>query len=458
MKQTASIILATLLFVLTFPLASIASEPKETSLEQKEEAAKQEEKDLDVKEVIFHHLGDGYGWEVPFAHVYRIPLPVIVRAEDGTWHAFSSSKLTEIIIEKDEKTGKEKEELVPVIHHIEKNGKSYDFLIAHTSKHKNKVVQIFPVLGEEQSRLHAEAIVKSAEDGSDLHDTILDGYVLYNGQYYKEYKPLDISITKNVLALFIASVLVTIIVMLLVRHYRRNGDKAPRKGLGFFELLVEFIYNGVIKETLKDKASKFAPYLLTCFFFILTMNLLGLIVVFPGGANLTGNIAITLVLACLTFIMTNVFGTKHYWKEIFWPDVPVWLKCPLPIMQVIEIFGIFTKPAALCVRLFANMMGGHMIVLTLTVLIFIFAAFGAAAAGSSVVISVLFSIFMLLIDVLVSFIQAYVFTMLSTIFIGLAQENGHHGKGEHEQHPQEIILKEDVGVESTSASKSIPEI
>jgi F-type H+-transporting ATPase subunit a len=183
----------------------------------------------------------------------------------------------------------------------------------------------------------------------------------------------------------------------------------------------------VIKATLKDKAPKFAPYLLTCFFFILFMNLLGLVVIFPGGANLTGNIAVTLILAIMTFVVTNIFGTKHYWKEIFWPDVPIWLKCPIPIMQIIEVFGMFTKPAALCVRLFANMMGGHMIVITLTVLIFIFGAFGVAAASGIAVVSSLFNIFMLALDVLVSFIQAYVFTMLSTIFISLAQP-------EHEEH------------------------
>ncbi len=194
-----------------------------------------------------------------------------------------------------------------------------------------------------------------------------------------------------------------------------------------------FIYDGVIKSTLGDKAPKFAPYLLTVFFFILGMNLLGLIVVFPGGANLTGNIAVTLVLAVLTFLVTNIWGTKHYWKEIFWPDVPLWLKFPLPIMPVIEIFGMFTKPAALTVRLFANMMGGHMIVLVLTLLIFIFAAVNPVAGGATTVVSVGFSIFMLLIDVLVSFIQAYVFTMLSTIFISLAQVHEEHKKEEKEE-------------------------
>ena len=227
-------------------------------------------------------------------------------------------------------------------------------------------------------------------------------------------------------ALFISIAVVLLCVLSVARWHRRNGTKAPRKGVGAIESLISFIYDGVIRATLKDKASRFAPYLLTVFFFIFGMNLLGLIVIFPGGANLTGNIAVTLVLAILTFIMTNLYGTKHYWKEIFWPDVPMWLKCPIPIMQVIEVFGMFTKPAALTVRLFANMMGGHMIVIVLTMLIFIFAPMGAAVAGATTVVSVLFSIFMLLIDVLVSFIQAYVFTMLSTIFISLAQEEPHH--------------------------------
>ena len=212
----------------------------------------------------------------------------------------------------------------------------------------------------------------------------------------------------------------------IARWYKKNPLKSPRKASAFLELILEFIYDGVIKSTLGEKAPKFAPYLLTAFFFILVMNILGLIVIFPGGANLTGNIAVTMVLAILTFIMTNVLGTKHYWKEIFWPEVPMFLKFPLPIMQMIEIFGIFTKPAALCVRMFANMMGGHMIVITLVSLIFIFAAFGAAVAGATTVVSLLFTIFMLTLDVLVSFIQAYVFTMLSTMFISMAQAGEHH--------------------------------
>lgn len=395
----------------------------------------EEEANVDVKETIFHHLGDGYGWEVPFMHIYRIPLPVIVKAEDGKWFCFSSARLTEVVAIEDMETGKVKEYLIPVIHQEEKDGKIYSFTIAQVSNHRNKVVELFPLSAEDQQKVASELAVA----GETEHSVVIDGYVNVAGKYYREYRPLDISITKNVLALLIAAVIVTALVMILVRFYRKKGDKAPRKGMGFFEMLISFIYDGVIKANLGAKADKFAPYLLTAFFFILIMNLLGLIVIFPGGANLTGNIAVTLVLAILTFILTNVLGTKHYWKEIFWPDVPLWLKCPLPIMQIIEVFGIFTKPAALCIRLFANMMGGHMIVITLTLLIFIFAAMGAAAMGAATVVSVLFSIFMLLLDVLVSFIQAYVFTLLSAMFISMGQEGGHHHE---EEKVEESTVKE----------------
>lgn len=389
-----------------------------------------DEEGLDVKEIIFEHLGDGYGWEVPFAHAYRIPLPVIVKAEDGKWFCFSSSGLTHVVSH--EENGKTEKHAEPVIKTIERDGKTYSFVIAHISSHKDKLVQIFPLDATENADVEKQVADIKAQGPVKGGWPVIDGYVCVDGTYYKEYRPFDISITKNVAALFISTIVVLLIVMSLVRFYRKNELRAPRKGMGFMELLVSFVYEGTIKATLGENAKKFAPYLLTCFFFILIMNLLGLIVIFPGGANLTGNIAVTLVLAVMTFIVTNVFGTKHYWKEIFWPDVPLWLKCPLPIMQFIEIFGMFTKPAALCVRLFANMMGGHMIVITLTLLIFIFAAFGTAVAGATTVVSILFSLFMLALDVLVSFIQAYVFTTLSTIFIGMAVERHDHEHAEHE--------------------------
>ncbi len=391
-----------------------------------------EEGKVDVKEIIFEHLGDGYGWEVPFVHQYRIPLPVIVRAQDGSWHSFSSARLTELIEEEDMTTGKKSHHLKPVPVNIQDGDKSYTFMLSTSEAHKNKVVELMPLTADESQKVAFKADSISKAEDKPMTEVQVPGYVNEDGKFYSEYKPFDISITKNVLALFISAIVVTLLIMSVVRWYKKHGMKAPRRSNGFMELIVEFVYDGVIKSTLGKKAPKFAPYLLTAFFFILVMNLLGLIVIFPGGANLTGNIAITLVMAVLTFLITNIKGTKHYWKEIFWPDVPIWLKCPLPIMQFIEIFGIFTKPAALCVRLFANMMGGHMIVITLVLLIFIFGAFGMAAAGGVTVISIIFTIFMFALDVLVSFIQAYVFTMLSTIFIALAQEDGHgHEKKAH---------------------------
>jgi F-type H+-transporting ATPase subunit a len=331
-----------------------------------------QESTLNPKEIIFEHLGDAYGWEVPFNHHKRIPLPVIVYGTDGL-HIFSSARVS------DGKTYTD--------------GDSQFKIAGEDSEYKGKVVEIV------------------------------------NGQ---EIKPIDISITKNVCALFITVLLVSGILLWLASFHKRNRYRAPRKGLGFIEVIVTFIYDSVIVSTLGKKANKFAPYLMTVFFFILFMNLLGLMVIFPGGANLTGNIAVTLVLAVLTFLVTNFSGNRHYWKDIFWPEVPLWLKCPLPIMPAIEIFGMFTKPAALTVRLFANMMGGHMIILVLTLLIFIFSAVNPIAGGATTIVSVGFSIFMLLIDCLVSFIQAYVFTMLSTIFISLAvtEENEHEATTE----------------------------
>lgn len=362
----------TLIAAVTITVAATAAAPAAAgNAATAGDPIEEEAKKVDPKEIIFEHLGDGYGWEVPFDHHHRIPLPVIVWGCDGL-HCFSSSHLD---------------------HGATYTDGNATFKIAgENSPHKGKVVEII--------------------DGS-------------------EERPFDISITKNVAALLICIVIVAGVMLWLASYYRRRHFKAPRKGLGAVEACVTFVYDGVIRPTLGSESKRFAPYLLTVFFFILVMNLMGLIVIFPGGANLTGNIAVTLVLSVCTFLVTNLFANKHYWKEIFWPDVPIWLKCPIPIMQVIELFGIFTKPAALTVRLFANMMGGHMIVITLTLLIFIFTAVSPVAGGASTVVSLLFSIFMLLIDVLVSFIQAYVFTMLSTLFIALAQEK-EHGKEAHE--------------------------
>lgn len=326
-----------------------------------------EEEGLNVKELIFHHLLDSYEWELPCTEA-KLPLPIIVRDYQGEWHIFSSARLA--------------------------HGAEYEgFTITHEGDNSGKVVGI-------------------DADGN-------------------EYRPLDFSITKNVSEIMLATVIILTLLLSLARWYKKNPNKAPRKLFGGVELLIEMVYVEVIKPILGADAKRFAPYLLTIFFFIFTINLIGMVTVFPGGANLSGNIAVTLVLAVLTFLVVNIFGTKHYWKDLFWPEVPMFMKFPLPIMPVIEVFGALTKPVALMIRLFANMMGGHMITLVLISLIFIFAALGQAVQTGTAVFSILFALFMGVLHLLICLIQAYVFTMLSTIFIGLAQIHGH--KQEHKE-------------------------
>lgn len=316
---------------------------------------------LNPQEIIFEHLGDAYSWEIPFSHNIRIPLLVIVRDYQGSWHCFASSRLD--------------------------GGATCDgFKIAQGGDYNNKVVG-----------------VKAGPGGAQ-----------------QEYRPLDLSITKDALGIMIAALLVVLMVFSVRNWYKHHGMKAPRKGTALLEVIVDFVYMGTVRPILGKEAPKYGPYLLTVFFFILTMNLLGLVVIFPGGANLTGNIAVTMSLAICTFLITNITGTKHYWKDIFWPEMPLLLKCPIPLMPIIELFGVIIKPIALTVRLFANMLGGHMVVIVFTLLIFIFGAYGVAFGAATTVVSLAFSLFMLLLDTLVSFIQAYVFTILSTMFISMA--------------------------------------
>ena len=236
-------------------------------------------------------------------------------------------------------------------------------------------------------------------------------------------RPFDISITKNVLELFIVCILLCSVVLGLARWYKKNGaKKAPGGFVGMMEAVVDFIDKDVAKESIGHGYEKFSPYLMTVFLFILTSNLLGLIPVFPGGANLTGNIAVTLTCAFTAFIAINFFAPKGYYKSIFWPDVPVFLKAPLPIMPTIEFIGVFTKPFSLTVRLFANIMAGHIIILALTSVVFVTAKMGAGMCASMTAVSVLFCIFMNCLELLVAFIQAYVFTILTANFIGLAHD------------------------------------
>lgn len=234
-------------------------------------------------------------------------------------------------------------------------------------------------------------------------------------------RPLDLSLTKNGAALLLNSLVVVAAIFAAARWYRRRGSSAAPGGFtGAVEAVVMTVYDDVICSCAGSRARRFAPYLLTLFFFILVNNLMGLLPVFPGGASVTGSLSVTLVLAVATFLAVNLFGSRRYWREIFWPDVPAWLKLPVPLMPLVELFGIFTKPFALMIRLAANMIAGHTVILALACLIFLTAELGAAVNGSMTVAAVVLGVFMNLIELLVAFVQAYVFTLLSAVFIGLS--------------------------------------
>ena len=226
--------------------------------------------------------------------------------------------------------------------------------------------------------------------------------------------------------MFVVLALLVVLVLLSARWYRRH-DVLKEKPTGIAALLepvIVMINDEVIKDAVGPEYRKYSPYLLTAFFFILINNLLGIVPFFPGGANVTGNIAVTFVMALCTFLAVNLFGNKHYYKDIFWPDVPIFLKA-IPIMPIIEIMGMFTKPISLMIRLFANMLAGHIMLLSTVAVIFLTASMGVVLNGSMSVVSVLFGVFLDCLEVLVAFIQAYVFTMLSSVFIGLAHQDGH---------------------------------
>lgn len=242
-------------------------------------------------------------------------------------------------------------------------------------------------------------------------------------------KVYDFSITKTVLAIIISALLMLLIFISVARAYTRNRNKAPKGMQSMLEPLIIFIRDDIAKSSIGEKKyEKYMPYLLTIFFFIFLNNILGLIPIFPGGANVTGNIAVTMVMAVFTFILTSFSGNKHYWIDIVnTPGVPWWLKLPIPLMPVVEIIGIITKPFVLMVRLFANITAGHIIALGFVSLIFIFGAMNVALGYGVSVVSVAFMIFMNLLELLVAFIQAYVFTLLSALYFGLAtMEPEHH--------------------------------
>jgi len=231
--------------------------------------------------------------------------------------------------------------------------------------------------------------------------------------------PLDFSITKTVAGMMLAAIVILALFLRMGSKYSRSKIVVPKGLNGFLEPMIVFIRDEIaIPNIGHHKYERFMPYLLTAFFFILVNNILGLIPFFPFGANVTGNIAVTMVLALITFLITQLSGTKDHWRHVFaTPGVPVWLA---PIMIPVELIGLFSKPFALMIRLFANITAGHIVVLSLVSLIFIFKALWVSSVSIPMVL------FIDVLEILVAFLQAYVFTLLSALFIGLAAREHHH--------------------------------
>ncbi len=340
------------------------------SQHSEEHQVEKHSKKFNPGEMIMAHVGDEYGWHITTINEKHItiPLPVIVYSEYSGFHIFMSSKFN----------------------HGHSSYKNFKIASGKKNPLNGKIVEII------------------------------------NG---KEIKPYDISITKNTLSLFISIFIILWIFLSVAKAYTKRKGKAPKGIQSFLEPLILFVRDDIAKESLGEKKyMKYTPYLLTIFFFIFLNNLLGLVPIFPGGANLTGNIAITMVLALFTFIITTINANKSYWKHIIWaPGVPWWLKAPpLPIMPLVEILGIFIKPFVLMVRLFANITAGHIVALGFFSLIFLFGEMGGAPAGyGGAVFSVAFTIFLTMLELLVAFIQAYVFTLLSALYFAMATEESH---------------------------------
>ncbi len=323
----------------------------------------QSEEEFNASEFILDHVTDSHEWHLmtlPNERHISIYLPVIIWDREKGISVFSSRKL------------------------------------AHGHVHKG---------------------YKIATEG-DLKGKIVK--VNEEGKIDEENKLLDFSITKSIAGMIASAIIGMIVFIYMAGTYKKRGISAPKGLQGFLEPVVLFVRDDIaIPNIGYEKYEKFMPYLLSAFFFILLNNLMGLIPFPPPfGANVTGNIAVTMTLAIFTFLITNLNGNRNYWRHIFaTPGVPFWL---LPIMIPVEIIGMFSKPFALMIRLFANITAGHIIVLSLIALIFIFKTILIAP------VSALFVIFMDCLETLVAFLQAYVFTLLSALFISMAVKEEHH--------------------------------
>ncbi len=325
-------------------------------------------------EMIMHHISDAH--EIHIIGDVAIYLPVIIKTEEG-WDVFSSSHF----------------------YHNEKHLDSASGGV-HYYEHDNYLL------------FHEHIYLK--EDGLVLNEA---------GEPVNQAVALDMSITKNVAGIFLTIILMLIIFMSIAKAYKTRGMVAPKGLQGFMEPLILFVRDEVARPSIGKGADRFVPFLLTIFFFIWISNLLGLIP-FLGGLNITGTMSVTLVLATLVFIITTINGKKDYWVHILWPPNVPW---PIKLILVpIEIAGLFIKPAVLMVRLTANITAGHIIILAFVALIFIFGEQSAGAGYGVGIGSTLFMIFMNFIELLVAFLQAYVFTLLAALYFGAAIEEAHH--------------------------------
>lgn len=375
-KNNVIIILSFLIcFIFSVPCNIMAEEKGQSDVvETIDDDLKEVEEKLNAGELIFDHILDSYDWHIctwKGKHI-SVYLPIIVFSE-GELYCFSSKHF----------------------HHehqyrtLNKHGDEVIFEIPDEGKYEGKVVRVM-------------------SDGTQV-------------------KPFDISITKTVCGLLISCTLLVIIFLLVAKGYRDRGEKAPKGLQALIEPLIIYVRDDIAKPNIGKDYEKYFPYLLTVFFFIFFNNLLGLIPFFPFGANITGNIAVTAVLALFTFFITNLTGKKHYYEDIFnTPGVPWWLKFPLPLMPVIEVVGCFIKPIVLAIRLFANITAGHIVLLGFISMIFIVGEMSAMAGAGMSVMSVILAIFADCLEVLVAYIQAYVFTLLSAIYFGMAAKEAHH--------------------------------
>lgn len=338
------------------------------------EEASKKEASFNVGDMIIEHVLDAHEWHImTIGHTHvTVPLPILLY-DNGALVCFSSSHF----------------------HHGHEAYKGYKLM--KEAPYKGKIVKV----------------------DADNETVLMDA----SG---KALMPIDLSITKNVTSLFISVLLILVIFLGIAKSYKTRVGKAPKGLQSFIEPLIIFVRDDIAKPSIGKKYERFLPFILTLFFFILINNLLGLVPFFPGGANLTGNISVTLVMALFTFVITTYNSNKNYWLHIFWaPGVPWWLKVPIPLMPIVELMGVFTKPFVLMVRLFANITAGHIIILGFMSLIFIFGQISLVAGLSTSIVSIAFSVFMSLLELLVAFIQAYVFALLSALYFGMAMEEHH---------------------------------